>query len=382
MFTLTANQKEKIRALHDDSFSEYCDTCGYEPKEHAELLLRMARTKMEHILEGVDLNSLPQNEFGSRLRSAVHRMRAAKDFFEFRNVEHEERRHDTCAAILRLASELPIEYEYVEGLSRDLGLASAPESDSVARLIEAVPIVSSWDFEFNAFVEGASLVDAVPCICVYETLLSTCDSVLHRVVPLALDFDGGVKPAEINICKERGENPEFVEELRGCISMAMGEANFVKCGAVETDKMTYATVHVMVAASVQFVWYHEFGHLLQGHLMQPESHQLEFDADAFAFQIMACEPRDQSVDIWSALGSLTPLLIIDILETISQSPESQSHPKAKCRINRALKTLSTRNKRVIGPAIGYLRSLAAVCNPTLIKYWEVSLDYGNASPEA
>ncbi len=374
--SLTAHQKQRIRTLHDDSFQAYCATCGYEPDEHAELLLGMAKAKFEYILDGIDIKDIPTN-LGSRLISAIVKMRAATDFFEFRNVEHEERRQYICAAITRLVPRLPIAYDYAARLCKDIGLVqpSLAKPASIAQLIESVPIISNWDFEFNAFVTGASLIDEIPCICVYETLLSTCAAFLHCIVPFVLDFKEKAKLADIKDAEAMGKQPDFINELHDCITMAMGKTNFVKQGAVETEKNTYSTVHVMVEASVQFVWYHEFGHLLQGHLAQPQSNQLEFDADSFAFRIIAHEPKDQSLDIWFALGSLMPLVIIDILETVSQLHEAQSHPAAKLRIERGVHAFKTDNPRAVRPALGYLRSLAAVCNPTLKSHWGVSLDY-------
>ena len=371
MLSLTVTQQQKIRALNEDSFREYCETCGYHADEHAGDLLRIGKEQLEQALGGIKIEDVPNDE----RRSAISKMRSATDYFEFRTVEHERRRRAICATLTQFAPKLPITYDYVARLCQRLGLAepSPTKPGSIAELIESVPIVSNWDFQFNASV--ASLVDYIPCICISELLLTTCDSFLHRVAPLAIEFKEKARPAKIEDCAAMGQRPDFMDELYGCISMAMGKSNFVKRGAVETDQKTYSTVHVMVEASVQAVWYHEFGHLLQGHLEQLRSHQLEFEADCFAFQVLSQESRNKSLDVWLGLGGLAPLVIIDIIETISQSPESESHPSGRRRIGEALNVFKRVNPRLVQPAVDYLRSLAAVCAPTLDKHWGVSLDY-------
>jgi len=127
--------------------------------------------------------------------------------------------------------------------------------------------------------------------------------------------------------------------------------------------------------SMQMVWFHELGHLFRGHLELSQSHAIEFEADHFAFAALAQTEHYKLREFYLGLGALTPLVLLDIMETIDGSTEGRSHPSAKRRLNAALTFLRRVNPAMARNGHKFLLAVAALCNPTLQKNWGVSIGY-------
>jgi hypothetical protein len=129
------------------------------------------------------------------------------------------------------------------------------------------------------------------------------------------------------------------------------------------------------SGSVGMVWLHEFGHLLQGHLHSPESHQIELDADRFAFTLYAHVWAANPNGIWYCLGALTVLVVIDIIETVNRIEETKSHPSARRRLSAAVNIHNRTDPKQGAIGYYYICALATLISPTLRRKWNVTLDY-------
>jgi hypothetical protein len=366
---LTHMQRRKIREIQTRSFAAFCARCGYDETAHSKVLLGAAREKIRLLIGDVSLADMPD-------RSATHarELLAAKDFLSLRDADLEYHRLAYAEYICEVAHLLPIDYEYVRRLCQRLGLAeSTPNNPELAReLVEAVPLISNWDFAFQAFVTSRPLVDDTPCICIYELLLAACDVFLHCVAPAAIAFGDKARPASVDRSRAIGSDGAFMQQLGSCIELALGRRNDVVPGDSEADPKAYFTVHAMVDGSIQAVWLHEFGHLLQGHLEQAECHRVEFEADRFAFTAMSAA-RDRG--LWHGLGGLTTLVLLHIMETATRRVEDHTHPSGSRRLAAALELVRSASPELYAVAGSYLPALAAACSPTLKKHWGFSLNY-------
>jgi hypothetical protein len=370
MLKLTTAQEVKIRWLQEMSFKRYCEVCGYDEHEHAALLFSLLKAKWNRVMQNAKVDILAHKEEVPAL--AILKQ---QNFLDMRRAEHEDRRLSYAATLANVAHHLPIAYEYTARLCGQLGLAkpTARRPQSIATLVESVPLLSSWELEFNAFMGGDSVIDGLPCICIYEALLSACNVFIDCVAPAAIDFGIKSRARSMSDCRALGCQSTFIERLHTCLRLLLGESNYSFGAEAELDSKTNNTILAMTEGSVQAVWFHEFGHLLLGHLEQPESHKIEFEADKFALKVMAADGQNSPFLIWLGLGGITSLVLIHVIETIKCADEGRSHPSGRRRIEAAVDFWEEANPSLARAGRSYLQSLAAVCDPTLQQHWGVSL---------
>ena len=357
---------QKLLEISQKSFAAYCSRTRCSPDKRLKELLLISKQKLLIVLNGINLQEIPDIDF----RNKASRILETNDFFELRSIEFESRRDDYCQKLKQFVPELPIDYGYIKNLSNELGIikTSRKEYDLVVNLVSAVPIVPVWEMKFKArmvlFKPKKQLLNPL-YIRIDELLLSACDSFLHTVVPLAL-FS-----SESN---ETESSEKFMSELYNCFELILGQSRMFKGSSPATSKIKY-TILKMVEGALQAVWFHELGHLLQGHLIEPSSHKIEYDADSFAFKILSREEQNMTLDILSILGGLTPFIIMDIIQLVNESVPSDTHPSAKERISHILKIIQVENPLAFKPSLKYLQSVAKVCNPTLSSRLNISLEY-------
>ncbi|WP_157088152.1 hypothetical protein [Bradyrhizobium jicamae] len=359
MLKLTPGQERTVRQIQEHSFRAYCKHAGYEEQEHAALLFSFARKKLDDILANVDLKDIDDDEQRQRLEAILK----ADNFLDLRQAEMEDRRKGYAKTLAAAADRLPIAYEYTAGLCEKFGLAK-PEAErpsSIRGWVEAVPLLMSWDWEFNAFMGKATLIDDLPCICIYESLLSACDAFLDCIAPVAINFGSKTRARPTSDCEAMGSESEFMERLHSCLRLLLGESNYGLASKDEIERKSRNTIMAMTEGSVQMVWFHEFGHLLLGHLEQPESHTIEFEADRFALSVIANDTAGKPLAVWPGLGSMTIFILLDIIETIEKHDETPSHPSAKRRIKAALDFWEKANPLVFTAARSFLPSVTATC---------------------
>ena len=88
-----------------------------------------------------------------------------------------------------------------------------------------------------------------------------------------------------------------------------------------------------------FVWLHEYGHLLLGHLDRPTGQNVEYEADSFAIRALALNPLcQQRPEVFPliCMGVITLLLVIHILQVSQDHAESETHPSTMSRLYRYL----------------------------------------------
>ena len=109
-----------------------------------------------------------------------------------------------------------------------------------------------------------------------------------------------------------------------------------------------------------------------GHLTIGSCHEVEFAADRFAWFLMNHHfDKTNPAAPWNFLGALVVMLLIALLESISYVSESKTHPPASSRMRLLLATLYEQDRSMMQE---FLDAIVAICNPTLARYWNVSLD--------
>ncbi len=106
-----------------------------------------------------------------------------------------------------------------------------------------------------------------------------------------------------------------------------------------------------------------------GHLAVRPCHKIEFAADLFAFSILS--NINYKISPYFLFGALIELLLIDLIEKRRNISKSKTHPPAKIRIQSLLATFTENDRSIMQK---FTDAVVAVCNPTLARYWNISLD--------
>lgn len=373
MSTLTNNRNQKLREFEKASFSRFCLKHGYDEREYSEMIMDVVKSRVAASIADIDLRKLTD----PWIRKHIETMQRATDYISMREQDNLASLRLYTQMISNHFRNLPINMHYVAALSKTLRLKEeSDEAVATIKLIEAVPLISNWDLEFNAFVTGESEFDGLPGVCIYEVLLTSCQAFTSFVVPAVFDFEGRTaKLADTKKLELVANNAEFVDRLTGCLQFLLCEDADRRLAGEIGSYALQRILDLITTGSAGMVWLHEFGHLLQGHLRMPESHQIEFDADRFAFTLYAYEASTQPHGIWYFFGALATVFLLDILETVHRAKESKSHPLARSRMRAALEVLMEIAPAWEYTAYAYVCCLATVVNPTLQKRWAVSIDY-------
>lgn len=374
MLTLSSRQRRKIEDYQQRSFEDYCARCGYEVDEHAALLLDLVRKKLDALFSEIALEDHPDS---------LKQMREASSVWEVKRIGWEIRRTQHVSVIMENAVHLPIDYDYLIALSDRVGLPQPDPQrpESIRDIVDAVPVICSWDWEFNAFVTPGPLVGDGPCICIQEALLSVCEIFSAHIAPRV--FEGGSKKGRLVSPKrveELASQPALMLDIRDCLRLAMGKSNYSKQRAPAVENTITGTASAITEGAIAAVWYHEFGHLLRGHFGQHASHRVELEADECAFKLLAAQDPPK-LAVWSCLGGLLVLLVIELIAKARNQPEGTSHPSGRRRIETALRILADERHEIVAPVQAYLNAIANLCRPTLREYWGAELFEKTEGPD-
>ncbi|MCJ7761269.1 hypothetical protein MUP59_09055, partial [Candidatus Bathyarchaeota archaeon] len=265
-----------------------CRRVKRDPAEYEQLILTTTKSNLRELIAGHKSPEL--TEWHSR---ETDELLNAPDFWTFKRIQKERETQDIIRHICKNMQTLPIAYSYMAGLCRQLNISMprSEDSSSLNSFLDSIPVVILFDLTFNAFVEEKTLVDGViPCVCMYELLITASDFFIDFTLAAAISFVSGMaRSTEQWRCRELGAQPSFQEELKQCIDLVLGMSVSVdlKYGdLLRSNPDMLLPFMIMSAGASRFVWYHEYGHLLMGHLNVGACHEVEFAADRFAWFLM------------------------------------------------------------------------------------------------
>ncbi|WDI43371.1 hypothetical protein [Bremerella sp. P1] len=216
-------------------------------------------------------------------------------------------------------------------------------------LISKVRSVNLFERQMNAFFSPSLGILGVPVVCVYPQLEKTIDLVANLLCYCFVQLeDYATEPDRIEDKLKRiarRDDIRFVtrEVVRLARCETIGGIVYPTCTASgETaDFRSLLEYRLLALAAIQFVWFHEFGHVLLGHTGQGPSKEFELQADAFALAVLMFQSGglDETRPI---VGVTLCLLIIALTE--DSITEQDSHPPARYRLRQLFNGMSVRNQ--------------------------------------
>ena len=371
-----AQELDEAATLERDSFARFCSQLGHDPVEHARRVLRVSQDNLRRLIE-VERERFP--ELAEQHQTLVQELLDADDYWLFKRLQNERTKEGIVRHIGDNAALVPIDYEYLSRICEQLHvLAPGPgEPGSLKLFLETIPSLTLSELEFNAFVERRTLVgNAIPCVGVSEQLVTATDVFFDVVFRASTSRpSGAIDAAGESQCTARGSDPGFQEACKSSIDLVLGRTDNVDLDyerLLRSDPVMSLPFQLMSSGAHNFVWYHEYGHLLMGHLPIGPCPEVEFEADVFAWQLVNKHVDQGTMPaFWNALGAMALISLFEIIEAIAGRPQAATHPEARLRLKRLMRTLNENDRSTM---YRFIQSMIWTCNPTLLRSWGVSID--------
>jgi hypothetical protein len=335
---LSPQQRAAVARLERDSFAEHCRRLNYSPTEHERYLLTQCKDEIRFTLS-------TQYQRDKALPKAVVEANrdflAAPDYWTFKRLQNRDEVIDAATDIAAVAPSLPINWPYVHSVAREyaMELPIAKKPDTVVSFVASIPHIVFFGNDFNAFVQRQELLDGLPAVCMFEQLIAGTagflDVVMKRVLVRKSDSIVDIAPRER--WDAIGEDAEFVDHLGGAIELILARRD---CAVHPADFLLsrsgpdmQLSASAMFWGAADFVRRHEYGHLLRGHLRQPQHPRIEFEADRFAMTLIESKSLYNSgASFWYKVGAISVIVMLIIVETIEGPAPAGTHPLARERL--------------------------------------------------
>lgn len=374
MLRLNESERRRLSQMEKQSFLRFCKRLGHSPEERASLILQGEKEDLIHLSQTISEDPTERSAFVQEVRPYID----APDLWTLKRLAAEERVSRLTDEIAANRTRLPIDWPYLRQLAQDmaLDLSDKDKGNLLRAILLNVPHIRRYDLHFNAFVKSESLLGRIPCVCVYELLITAsrffADVVARRMfrVGSSVELVGAVE------AKRAGTHEAFMIACHECLEMALCKTDVIRLSAEDTASHTWPhltwPIRLMAMGSQDFAWYHEYGHMLMGHLAAEQGHDVEYAADTFAWQLIkafrACEHPEL---FWYRIGALSLLAIIHLLEVINKQPESATHPTAFDRLASICRDLEEPDRFTLFSPVG---AMLALCEATLSKCYGVQYE--------
>ena len=148
---LTSVGKRKLRNYEESSLRRFCQRQNLDEREYSERLLNVGKTKLDLVFTDQMIEEIDD----PITRETLVAMKSASDYLSMREMDGVLHRQGFKKMIDFHFDVLPINCAYVHRLLASFEIkARAGDREAVLFLIDAIPLTSSWDLEFNAYVTG------------------------------------------------------------------------------------------------------------------------------------------------------------------------------------------------------------------------------------
>lgn len=337
-FQLNMAQKILLATKERESFNRHCKKFNWNPKEKEHEFYEDFIKRDRELFEG--LSQRVDGDNYKKLVRAFDPLFSSENYWEYMHLQKAIVQEAITDSILQAAPSLPINYVHSSKIARIMGLAdiSGENTSSLNNFLLNVPLMNLFDLEFNAFLTGDSLIEDIPSVCIYSivpelaefftNLFLSCLVVNdreHRVAfPSLVDLS--------NYANKPGFNKSCLSGFKGILGeifevFIVPKHYFSKLH----PRLTVEFLSALHGLS-SFVKFHEYGHLLMGHLEREPSPSLELEADAFAARVLVKTAKNNWELQWIALGIAILFNILEIIEVLNPT-DAMTHPKAVDRLS-------------------------------------------------
>lgn len=361
--TFVDGYPREAQAMSARSFARSCAEIGVAPEDAAAQRMDQMRQEVDEVLAvcAAKGEAIPPTILD--LQEALNK----GDFFRaLRQLTIQEKLY-LAMDMTKIAHLLPIDFAYLQTLAQRCGLPSLSRDSAYefAQFILSTPHVDLFDMEFNAFVSKQTVFNGQPYVCVYQQLFAASTAFSNVVLPalFCTNERGEVTVASEQELQRRSVEHGFMDACKIPLQVVFSERQHAQgsCPSFDPTAGDWFYRHLILSGTVDFVWYHEYGHLLMGHLEREPALDLEFEADAFAARaLLATFHEKPEAAHWRVIGAIGTLMILLILERRRLKHGARSSARAR------LQRVQDHYEGLLTPVA---KGIATLCNPSLHGSW-------------
>lgn len=366
-----------VEKCEHNSFIEFCKDSGNNPKNYEKKVLDNSKRNIRLFVDNIYDETIRKTYL-----DGSEDLLTANEFWEYKKRQKDTEAKAIIEHIVHNYKNINIDKQYIFGLCKELNISTPKKLDAafLKRFLKSIPVVILYTCQFNAFVEKRYVVDEkIPCVFMYDNLLVAVGIFIDFVYQKAITIESKkVLPTDFKICKQIGKQSSFQDAIKQIIDMVLGKTDQFWTNHENlfssNPKMClqYAS---LIGGATRFVWYHEYSHLLMGHLSSPkEEWRLdEFNADLNAMRLLHYHyGKDDpfQLSFWESLGMLSTIYLIVLIEKISSISESKTHPPPLDRLHVLVGKMPESSANNLAK---YFNPVMDICNPTLERFYNFNL---------
>lgn len=337
-FQLNRTQKKLLIAKERELFIRHCKKFGWDPKEVEKKFIKNFRPRDNDIIKGLRQRAEKDSAGLELLESNA--LFHTDNYWQYLRIQTNIKRSMVTDWICEAASSLQIDYGYVSKIAKLMSLSEVSEKnpDSLKNFLLNIPLINIFDIEFNAFVTKDTIIDGIPCMCTHTSLPEVAEFFANLFLSVLIPekvVKTEIKFAFDETLNNKINSQEFVWScVSGFLALLGGSTEL---GFTPTYQLTKIHPNLMpefllvLTGTSGFVYLHEFGHLLMGHLEKPYVPSLELEADSFAAKTLINVGKDRHKLSWIAFGLATIFNILEMIEVLNENT-LETHPKATERL--------------------------------------------------
>ena len=351
---LNRTQLQTLFSYEQASFANLCSKLNMKQVEVESLMLQDLKQTFVQIFDDLQNMTIGNIELPDDLKRVLN----ISDFWEMNRFVVALRKNEIVQDILVAiestfdndeinVTKLPINWQYWMDLIRNKvnpTFGRLGKSYSIEQTLNTIPHLCLFTNEYNAFLSGKYKLGPVPIICVPVLLEQINYQFLNILAPLIVSKDdsGVFGPTSKDEVQTKAKDQGFIRTCKGFFKVVFGNTlKYVVDPAVQTmaerGLEERIILDLMVSSANKFVWLHEYGHLLQGHLERQPAPKLELEADRFALFMIALASKritmvTGQISQFILIGVIYLLIIIWVIEKKGKIVDSETHPPAVERL--------------------------------------------------
>jgi hypothetical protein len=332
---MSQSRDAEIDELERLSFERYCRKVGRPAADVEAELMPQVQIVFEQrfaVAEGFG----PQH---ARALREHYSPALARGYLAANRAVIETEREGYVQELVEAAPSLPIAYEHLSAFARLLH-CEPPSPDNPASLqtfLERVPTINLYDQMFNAFVSGKTVAGGVPAVCVFPHLHGSLSILIDCVLPVVVEKSADFRPLDETLALAR--QPAFRAACVESLEIVCSERFELSDDVWDIERLTQwpggvMSLDVTTLGGWSFVWFHEYAHLLLGHLYRQRGPELEHEADQFATTMLLQYGRKLGVEAttWMWTGATFVIIAMMVIERLRGG--GASHPPTRERLDR------------------------------------------------
>lgn len=340
-----ADRARITRPMEMASLERYCELHGYNPRDYARACHEQQTLRARSVLE--DYRDRLAESGATEIRSHYERIAESADVWEATRLVMLAHIASVIDSIVEHREYLRLNWNYVARLADSIGIRepSNRHPERLRALLLSIPQMTLWGNDFGASIWSLPRL-GIPVVIVNHLLAAT-DLYLNVLATILFDVeDERVYQRTIDEIAARAEMLDVAEAMGAVLEIAVGRVQSATIDDTKLFNTLYPHLNSMLSdlssSAMDFVLYHEYAHVLFGHIELEPSHRLEYDADWFAATLSARTtgraPSAHNADgategvSMQTLGMVAMLMLLIVIESAAGAPLARSHPMAAMRL--------------------------------------------------